>query len=47
MGGASCKHERTQVADEFTENLFWKRQVVVEKCLDCPETLKKKRKIYR
>ena len=44
MGGASCKHERTEVVSEdskWTSNLLWETRIVTVKCLDCPQTFKK------
>lgn len=44
MGGATCKHERTEVVkedDKWTSNLLWETRIITIKCLDCPETFKK------
>lgn len=44
MGGATCKHERTEVVkedDKWTSKLLWETRIITVKCLDCPATFKK------
>jgi len=50
MGGASCKHLRTEVLkinNEYTKNKLWTYRVTTEKCLDCPAELKLEKCIGR